>query len=118
MTLKSVYEYVQAYTDCAETLSRKKVNSTLFDKIVEGYFKIPEEVSARVETRILRDREAFRNAYSSDDNSNHQGSMWGVVNAFTDYATHREMKNMEAHFYDTIDPTGQVSNFLEYVAAQ
>lgn len=116
-TLHGVYDYVQHYQDEAERLSKIKVTPKKFDQIVEGYFKIPEDASPIVEQRIQDRRDALRTAYNSDDNQNLKGSMWGVINAFTDYNTHREIKNHESLFLDTINPNGSVDDFCKYLEA-
>lgn len=114
-TLSGVYKYLKVYQSEAERLSKVKVTPKKFNEIVEGYFKIPTDASARTEQRILERREELRAAYDSHDNQNLKGSLWGVINAFTDYNTHREMKNLEARFLDSINPDGSVDNFCKYV---
>lgn len=114
-TLKGVYSYLQTYQNEAERLAKVKVTSAKFNQIVEGYFKIPEDATPRVEQRIMDQRDAFRMAYDSSDNQNLKGSMWGVINAFTDYSTHREVKNLENRFLDSINPEGSVDAFCDYL---
>lgn len=114
-TLHGVYDYIQHYQNEAERLAKVKVTVTKFNQIVEGYFKIPEGASPLVEQRVIDRRDAFRYAYESDDNQNLKGSMWGVINAFTDYNTHREVKNQESLFLDTINPTGSLDDFYKYL---
>lgn len=114
-TLHGLHEYVKTYDQQAERLASIKVTPKKFNSIVESYFKIPEDASAKVEERIVSRRDAFKSAYDALDNGNLRGNLWGVINAYTDYATHREVKNQEALFLDSIDPNGSVSNFVQFV---
>lgn len=114
-TLHGVYDYIQHYKDEAERLSKVRVTPKKFNEIVEGYFKMPEDASPVVERRVLERRAELQSAYNSADNQNLKGSMWGVINAFTDYTTHREMKNTEYRFLDSINPTGSVNDFCNYL---
>lgn len=114
-TLSGVYGYLKTYQSEVERMSKIRITPTKFNQIVEGYFKIPDEASARTEQKILERREEMRAAYDSNDNQNLKGTMWGVINAFTDYNTHRTMKNLEARFLDSINPEGTVDNFCSYV---
>lgn len=114
-TLHSLHEYIKTYDHHAERLASVKVTPTKFNEIVETFFKIPDGASKRVETRINDQKMAFRDAYGAIDNSNLKGNLWGVINAYTDYATHRTVKNQETLFLDSINPTGSVSNFVNFV---
>lgn len=114
-TLIGVREYVETYGQKAEQFAGKIISPKDFNKIVEGYFKIPEDAAPRTEQRIVEQRELFQHAYDQLDNGNLRGNLWGVINAYTDYATHREVKNKESLFLDSINPHGEVHRFVQYV---
>lgn len=89
-TMQGVYDYVKNYDAVANELAIKKVTPKKFNQIVEGFFKIPEEVSDRTKNFILDRRENFIAAYNADDNQNFKGTKWGIINAYSDLITHEE----------------------------
>lgn len=103
--LQNVESYIKEYDSLATTLASKKLTPARFDKILETFFKIPEEGegSKRSIIRAEEARDDFMNAYNSDDNGNFIGTRWGIVNAYTDYMTHRTVKNQESVFFDTME---------------
>lgn len=114
-TLYDVKKYVETYQHTAENLTKVKVTPKKFNQIVESYFKIPESASQSVTDRILARRESLISAYDTLDNSNLKDTMWGVINAYTDYSTHRQMKNKESLFLDSVNPYGDLSKFIDHV---
>ena len=114
-TLLGVREYISTYGQKAEEYAGKKVTAKMLNKIIEGYFKSPDDATPRVEERIVQQRESFQSAYQELDNGNLRGTLWGVINAYTDYSTHRQVKNREGLFLDSINPVGDVSRFVTYV---
>ena len=109
-TLSSVYEYVKHYDAFANDQVTQHVDSAMFNRIVEKYFAIPEDASDRTITNIVDCRNMFTLAYDADDNQNFKGTKWGVINAFSDYLTHKDPlkkgKNWEANkLFNTINPT-------------
>jgi hypothetical protein len=49
-----------------------------------------ENMNAYKRSQIITAREAFANAYNHDDNQNFKGTAWGIINAYTDYITHKQ----------------------------
>lgn len=68
----------------------------------------------------LAKRNAFIQAYNAEDNQNFKGSIWGLVNAYSDYMTHykaRKSQSDESKFQAvTFDPTF-LNRFLSIVNA-
>lgn len=62
---------------------------TFYD-IIDAFFDSAKEISERQAKAIADQKSAFIRAYQEDDNANFVGTAWGVVNAFSDYTSHRE----------------------------
>lgn len=114
-TLKGVHDYVEEYRRVATNMARRKITPAIFDQIVGEFFKVPDEAGPRMEARIQAEREQFISAYNSDDNGNFIGTRWGLVNAYTDYLTHRPAKNLENQFYYSVNDSQPIDKFLDYV---
>ena len=120
-TMQGVYDYVKAYDATANELATKKVTPKKFNDIIEGYFKIPEDISERSKLLILDRRENFMAAYNAEDNQNFRGTKWGLINAFSDLVTHeeyaRKVNNWETNrFLNSLSPS-TMNEFMSMVEA-
>ena len=120
-TMQGVYDYVKNYDEVANELATKKVSPKKFNELVEGFFKIPEDVSDRTKNFILDRRENFFNAYNADDNQNFKGTKWGMINAYSDLITHeeyaRKTSNWETNrFVNSLSPT-TMNEFMKFIGA-
>lgn len=120
-TMQGVYDYVKNYDAVANELAVKKVTPKKFNEIVEGFFKIPEDVSDRTKNYILERRENFVAAYNADDNQNFKGTKWGVINAYSDLITHedyvRKTPKWETNrFLNSLSPS-TMNEFMSVVEA-
>ena len=93
----------------------------MFNRILEGYFKIPEDATDRMKSNILDCRDYFTQCYNVDDNQNFKGTKYGVINAFSDYITHKDpMKKStnweKSRFMNSINPY-QMDQFRKIVEA-
>ena len=118
-TMNSMYEYVKTYDQFANNMVAQKVDSRMFNQILEGYFKIPEDATDRMKSNILDCREYFTQCYNVDDNQNFKGTKYGVINAFSDYITHKDpMKKStnweKSRFMNSINPY-QMDSFRRVV---
>lgn len=120
-TMQEVYNYVRNYDEVASQLATKKITPKKFNEIVEGFFKIPEEVSDRSKNLILDRQQRFRDAYNADDNQNFKGTKWGVINAYSDLITHeeyaRKTNNWEINrFLNSLSPSS-MNSFMSFIRA-
>lgn len=120
-TMQEVYNYVRNYDEVASQLATKKITPKKFNEIVEGFFKIPEEVSDRSKNLILDRQQRFRDAYNADDNQNFKGTKWGVINAYSDLITHeeyaRKTNNWEINrFLNSLSPAS-MNSFMSFIRA-
>ena len=123
-TLSSLYDYIAAYDKFANTQVLQKVDRKMFNRIIESYFKIPEDATDRVKSNVLDCRKEFVIAYNAEDNQNFIGTKFGVINAFSDYITHKDpMKKTsnweKSRFMNSINPyqMDQFRRIVETVAA-
>lgn len=120
-TMSGVYNYIKNYDAVAHELATKKVTPKELNRIIEGYFSIPEEASARTEAYIMDRRDAFYRAYDSDDNQNFKGTKWGIINAYSDLTTHeeyaRKTSNWETNrFLNSLSPAN-MTEFIRLIEA-
>lgn len=89
--LKLNADYMQELNKMAEQYAGMKLTRTQVDKVLDQMFPIVDRESMNpFKLHQLEDaRTKFRNAYNADDNSNFRGTGWGLVNAYTDFITHK-----------------------------
>ena len=118
-TMNNMYEYITHYDEFATEMVSQKVDSKTFNKILEGYFKISEDATDRMKANIIDCRDYFTQCYNVDDNQNFKGTKYGLINAFSDYITHKEpMKKSvnweKSRFMNSINPY-QMDQFRKVV---
>ncbi len=99
-------------------MATKHITPEIFNQILDEFFKIPVDdptVGPRTIANREAEREAFRLAYDADDNANHKGTQWGLVNAFTDYLTHKEVRNPQTRFLDSFNYLKPIDTFVNRV---
>lgn len=92
-TLKMSADYMKELIVMAEGLAMDKVSDKRLERILNFLFPLPsedEKVNAFKRKSLEDARAGFINAYNVDDNRNFKGTAWGLVNAYTDYITHKE----------------------------
>ena len=116
--------YMQNFGNTAEELATLKIgNDADVKKIIEAFFKANEQTTERQLNNIIAERDELFRAYKADDNANFTGTVWGLVNGFSDFLTHKDAKNTknrdENRFMTvTFDPrmftafTNHVMNFV------
>lgn len=89
--LKLNADYMQELNKMAEQHAGMKLTPAQVDKVLDQMFPIVDRESMNpFKLHQLEDaRTKFRNAYNADDNSNFRGTGWGLVNAYTDFITHK-----------------------------
>lgn len=118
--LATTAEYMNALTMEAEKLASSKISEKSVYKLVDEFFPVNEEATIRSANTIQMKRDALISAYLNDDNQNFRGTVWGLINAYSDYITHsapsRKTENwMENKFtYVTFNPV-LISQFVSFV---
>lgn len=86
--------YMTNFKELAEELAEIKINNKKIEKIVESIIPIKENCSERVKNKAIEEREKLLSIYKhTDDIQNYNGTGWGIMNAYTDYVTHKNVKN-------------------------
>lgn len=93
--LKDTATYMQGFTNTAEELALLKISDTDHNKIIDAFFDSTKAITDRQKDALAEKKLRLNACYRDDDNSNFVGTAWGIVNAFTDYETHRERKLTE-----------------------
>ena len=99
-------EYLDQFKLEAEKLATTKISKGQLDAVIQTTFPISPEANAKSITKIEEKREKFLLAYNAEDNQNFKGTAWGLVNAYSDFTTHKELRKetetaMENHFIKT-----------------
>lgn len=89
--LKLSANYMQELDKMAEQYAGIKLTPAQVDKVLDQMFPIVDRESMNpFKLHQLEDARAkFRSAYNADDNNNFRGTGWGLVNAYTDFITHK-----------------------------
>ena len=89
--LKMSADYMAEINRIAQQYVGIKLTPEQLAKVMEELFPTDgiAEMNAYKRNRLEVAREAFTKAYNADDNGNFRGTAWGVINAYTDYITHR-----------------------------
>lgn len=89
--MRDTATYMQGFSDTAEELAMLKLrNGDSIYAIIDAFFDSTKEITERQKKAIEAQRSAFITAYREDDNANFTGTAWGVVNAFSDFTSHKE----------------------------
>ena len=86
--LSSAAEFMKDLTRQAERYANVKVNANTAFSIVERLFPVTADMSVKVAERAEMAKQRYLEALNSEDNRNFKGTLWGMVNAYTDYLTH------------------------------
>ena len=91
-TLRMCADYMQELTLMAEHYAGLKIAGDKAERIVKYLFPIPEDTNINPMKRksLEEARSKFKRAIDADDNANFKGTAWGLINAYTDFITHKE----------------------------
>ena len=121
--LKLSADYMAEITKMAEQYVGIKLTPEQLDKVMEDLFPTDKtgEMNAYKRNRLEVARERFKKAYNAADNGNFRGTAWGVINAYTDFITHREPTGNsetkeEGKFMTVTFQTGMMNLILQALA--
>lgn len=112
--------YLDEFKKKAEEMASAKVSKAKVDSLLDDIFEIKEEFNPTQVRRMEEKRERFLAAYNAEDNQNFIGSQWGLVNAYTDFVTHKPLRKdteqaRENHFIKTT-LKGSIDDFVRTVS--
>lgn len=88
--LKGTADYMKELNIQAEQWATTRVSNQEINKIIEELFPLNHDMKDFQIQRVEDAKISFIKAYKTSDNSNFQNTMWGLINAYSDYITHRE----------------------------
>lgn len=107
-TLKLSADYMAELTRTAEHFAAIRMTPERIEKVTDILFPRPEiEMNAFKKATLETARQRFIDAHNAKDNANFRGTAWGLVNAYTDYITHKDPVktktgvNLEGRFVNT-----------------
>lgn len=114
-------EYLTEFQKQALSLAQAKVDKNQVESLIGRVFEIKPEFNPTQVRKMEEKRERFLAAYKADDNQNFIGTKWGLVNAYTDFVTHKPLRKsteqaMENHFIKTT-LKGSINDFVRKVEA-
>ena len=118
--LKGTADYMKELNIKAEQWATTKVSNQQINKIIEELFPLNNDMKDFQIQRLEDSKLSFIQAYKTNDNGNFQNTMWGLINAYSDYITHREPTRKTATSEEnkfvavTFDPS-LMMNFIQLV---
>ena len=97
-TLGLATDYMKLLGEQADQLAHKKVTDDQVKEIIEDLFPINDDDSDRAKRNMQELRDGFYVCYMAPDIQKYLGTAYGVVNAASDFATHKEPKRMTSTF--------------------
>lgn len=84
-------DYMAELNLMAEHFAAMRLDRARMERITDHLFPTPTEDMNPFKRKSLEDARArFISAHDAEDNRNFRGTAWGMVNAYTDYLTHKE----------------------------
>lgn len=91
-TLKMSADYMMKLNMIAEGYAGTKLSEFQIRQVLNAMFPLEkaEEMNPYQRKSLMDAKAAFINAYEADDNRNFKGTAWGMINAYTDFITHKD----------------------------
>lgn len=114
--LKDTAIYMQGFSNTALELAQLKISATDRNKICDAFFNATKAVTERQQEILAEKKMRLMSCYQDDDNANFTGTAWGLVNALTDYETHRARKSSangaDSAFIDVTFDSGALNRLI------
>lgn len=117
--LRGVAIYMGHLNEVAKQFSGIKLSKSETELAVNMLFPTPDNADDLKKVVIAQQKKAFAKMLDADDNQNHKGNAWGLVNAYTDYITHtsiRKGRYEDSQFMNTcFKPMNNIIDIIENV---
>lgn len=112
--------YLDEFKKKAEEMASAKVSRAKVDSFLDTIFEVKADFNPTQIKNMEEKRTRFLAAYQAEDNQNFIGTQWGLVNAYTDYVTHKPLKKdtptaLENHFIKST-LKGSINDFVHQVS--
>lgn len=112
--------YLDEFKKNAEEMASAKVSKAKVDSFLDTIFEVKADFNPTQIKNMEEKRTRFLTAYQAEDNQNFIGTQWGLVNAYTDYVTHKPLKKntptaLENHFIKST-LKGSINDFVHQVS--
>jgi phage/plasmid-like protein (TIGR03299 family) len=112
--------YLDEFKKKAEEMASAKVSKAKVDSFLDTIFEVKADFNPTQIKNMEEKRTRFLAAYQAEDNQNFIGTQWGLVNAYTDYVTHKPLKKdtptaLENHFIKST-LKGSINDFVHQVS--
>ena len=88
--LKGTADYMKELNSQAEKWANIHISNEQIEKVLLELFPIDVENMKDYQIdRIEEQRTLLKNAYNCNDNQNFKNTMWGMINAYSDFITHK-----------------------------
>ena len=118
--IQDTARYMAGFTNTAEELALLKISSrdTVYE-IIDKFFDGTIELTERQRKNMEEQKDQFMVCYTREDNQNFQGTAWGMINAFSDYITHKKRKetknSADSAFMSVTFDTEAMNKFMSLV---
>lgn len=112
--------YLDEFKKKAEEMASAKVSRAKVDSFLDTIFEVKTDFNPTQIRNMEEKRTRFLAAYQAEDNQNFIGTQWGLVNAYTDYVTHKPLKKdtptaLENYFIKST-LKGSINDFVHQVS--
>lgn len=112
--------YLDEFKKKAEEMASARVSKAKVDSFLDTIFEVKADFNPTQIKNMEEKRTRFLAAYQAEDNQNFIGTKWGLVNAYTDYVTHKPLKKdtptaLENHFIKST-LKGSINDFVHQVS--
>lgn len=88
--LKGTADYMKELNSQAEKWANIHITNDQIEKVLLELFPIDKDLMKDYQIeRIEEQRTLLKNAYNCSDNQNFKNTMWGMINAYSDFITHK-----------------------------
>lgn len=113
-------EYMNSFNMMATKMAANKIGEEKAIDLIDKYFLVDDNASTRKVNSNEEKKMVLLNAYNSEDNQNFRGTVWGLINAFSDYITHidpsrKTEKSSVSKFVNVTFNNGLMNNFINMV---
>lgn len=102
-TLGLANDYLKALGEEASILVNKEIPDKVFTELVEELFPFGEDITPRQKETIIEMRTGLEYKYkNTPDLDKYRNTAWGVINAVSDFATHRKPKRNTSTYQENL----------------